>query len=83
MSDTYYGKVNDRFRLKPETVYLFHYPRGYFTNRINHTLEGKMHGVWPVARVKKHAIEATVTVETVASRASGPVKEGQGNSCLP
>ena len=45
---------------------------------MNHTLEGKIRGLWPVARVKKHALEATVTMETVASRASGPVKEGQG-----
>ena len=61
-----------------ETVYLFRYPRGYFTNWMNHALEWKIHGLWPVARGKKHAREATVTVETVALRASGPVKEVQG-----
>ena len=49
---------------------------------MNHALEGKIHGLWSVARVKRHALEATVTMETVASRASGPVKEVQGSSDL-
>ena len=30
------------------SVYLFHYPRGYFTNQMNHALEGKIHGLWSV-----------------------------------
>ena len=52
---------------------------------MNHALKGKIHGLWSVARVKKHALEATVTMETVASRASGPVKEVQGlmANCAP
>ena len=45
---------------------------------MNHALEGKIHGLWSVARVKKHALKATVTMETVASRHWGQWKKYKG-----
>ena len=45
---------------------------------MNHALEAKIHSLCSVAEGNKHALEAKVVMETVASRASGLVKEVQG-----
>ena len=44
---------------------------------MNHALKAKIHSLRSVAEGNKHGLEATVVMETVASRASGLVKEVQ------